>query len=287
MLTSATVSCTCISLFTVLPLSDMFYFDVVLFTAGDTPMKELLSLQSKQSHAFSVLRTIPENIQYPYLAFFFNLFLWLLTGLLHFLGRWRHQGDQHYPRGQGGLREGWCLSVWTSQSFGTGILRQGNTHTLSLLFPFSDIFSPSFALSDSRWSDITGFSGVLVVLTAGLPGTKGDPSRCQPAICHEGPQEGHTQRYKGTLWCAWVVSDAGELLCSWSDTSSCSRLAWLVCIYLVLTQFVDSQTDSQIVRHLNTRWLQLLKYEDLPLFFVLYSYKLCFLVWGKWSDEKN
>lgn len=30
---------------------------------------------------------------------------------------------------------------------------------------------------------------------AGVPGTKGDSSRCQPALCHEGPQEGHTKRY--------------------------------------------------------------------------------------------
>lgn len=66
----------------------------------------------------------------------------------HSLGRWRHQRDQHHPCGQGGLRESWCLSVWTAQSPGTGILWQGNS---LLLFRFLSIlticlfFSSSFA----------------------------------------------------------------------------------------------------------------------------------------------
>lgn len=66
---------------------------------------------------------------------------WLLSLRLfsfHSLGRWRHQRDQHHPCGQGGLRESWCLSVWTAQSPGTGILWQGN---LLLLFRFLSILT--------------------------------------------------------------------------------------------------------------------------------------------------
>lgn len=76
-------------------------------------------------------------------------FITLLASVLRSSGRWRHQGDQHYPCGQGGLREGWCFSVRTAQSFGTGILWQGNALCLTWLF-FS-LFTPfSFALSDSQ-----------------------------------------------------------------------------------------------------------------------------------------
>lgn len=46
---------------------------------------------------------------------------------------------------------------------------------------------------------VTGFCGDFVLLIAGVPGAKGDPSRCQPALRHEGPQEGHTQRYSRPL----------------------------------------------------------------------------------------
>lgn len=42
-----------------------------------------------------------------------------------FAGRWRHQGDQHHPRGQGGLGEGRRLPVRAAQGARTGILRQG------------------------------------------------------------------------------------------------------------------------------------------------------------------
>lgn len=139
---------------------------------------------------------------------------WLLSLRLfsfHSLGRWRHQRDQHHPCGQGGLRESWCLSVWTAQSPGTGILWQGN---LLLLFRFLSIlttclfFSSSFATLTPQPTKIVASLTVFLVFViflggiflkknyfAGVPGTKGDSSRCQPALCHEGPQEGHTKRY--------------------------------------------------------------------------------------------
>lgn len=38
--------------------------------------------------------------------------------------------------------------------------------------------------------------GVFVSIT-GVPGAEGDHARRQPALRHEGPPEGHTQRYGG------------------------------------------------------------------------------------------
>lgn len=69
----------------------------------------------------------------------------LILSILPSSGRWRHQGDQHYPRGQRGLREGWCLSVWAAQGVGTRILWEGNCSLSSSLWATS-----AFALSHAQ-----------------------------------------------------------------------------------------------------------------------------------------
>lgn len=101
---------------------------------------------------------------------------WLLSLRLfsfHSLGRWRHQRDQHHPCGQGGLRESWCLSVWTAQSPGTGILWQGN---LLLLFRFLSIlttclfFSSSFATLTPQPTKIVASLTVFLVFVIFLGG---------------------------------------------------------------------------------------------------------------------